>query len=489
MRKDFMKKSKSAVALLLAGSMLFSMTACGNNAENNEVGGDSTQEQNTAVAGTEEKELTQIEKVAEYFSDYPAYDLGGRTIRIGVFYDCYYDSTHTVPEDNPNVTNIENAQLSLDNVRRIEEKYNCRIEYVNPGSEALINSLNTSVVAGTPDYDVYLTQTWFGLPLALNGYFYDIDDLASDYSKVSIDQAVIKTAPMAGTNCFFETSSLGTGGRFMVYNKDILAELNLEDPNELYAKGEWTWDKFAEICKAATLDTDNNGETDIYGYCGGVANTFQEFLASNNAHLIKDGTKENLSDPAVLETFNFLSKIYYEDKSGRPMTEDYNDNAFAFTTGKGVFSVMALWILQSSEISFDYGVCPWPVGPSGDGSETGMVYNDYWVIPKGVENPEMVLQVVEEFFGTHAGDLELRDEGSIETIESILLSEEDVEIYKSEIAKAGTDAWSLVDDNTGYVISGIFNSIITGEMTPAQAVETGKLQWQAALDSIFGSAD
>ena len=475
MRKVF-SKTKKVVSLLLAMVMLLALVACGD-----------TDTGNDNPNGGEDVELTHVEKLNEYFKDYPAIDLEGRTIEICMFWDAYYDSNHTSPEDNPNVADVETAQMMIDNVRRIEEKYNCRIEYVNPGSDALINSLNTSVVAGTPDYDAYVTQTWFAMGLALNDYFEEIPDLAKDYSKVNIDESSIDNVYLAGKNCFFLNSSLSTGAYLMVYNEDMIKELNLEDPNELYAKGEWTWEKFAELCAAATQDTDNNGEIDIYGYGGKAGGTISEFLASNNAELIKDG-KENLSDEKVLETFNFLNKIYNEDKIAKPTTGDVNIDAFSFTEGKCAFSVIQLWILQSVEdMNFTYRTVPWPQGPSGDGSTIGKVYSDYYVIPKGVENPEAVFQVLEEFFGWHAGDLDLRDAGAIETVESILLTEEDVETYRGEAAKDGDDDWSMVDDQTGYVISGIFQSVITGEQTPAQAIEANKQVWQDAIDQVYAS--
>ena len=496
MIKQVLQKTKKAVAVMLAAATLTSLTACGQSEttgtpsteekQNTEVSTPSTEEvvESTPSSEEVEEELTHIEKVDAYFADYPAFDLGGRTIKICMFWDQYYDSNHTAPEDDPNVANVEMAQMMIDNVRRVEKKYNCRIEYVNPGSEALIQSLNTSVVAGTPDYDVYLTQTWFAFPLALNGYFYDLSEISHDYSDINNEATCISAEPLAGTNCFFEKASRDVAGRYLVYNADMLEELNLEDPNELYAKGEWTWDKFAELCKAATQDTDNNGETDIYGYGGGSGNTVTEFLASNNATLITEDGKENLSDPKVIETFTFLNRLYNEEKIARPMTEDYNADAFAWTEGKCAFSVTQLWIIQTAEnLNFNYRLVPWPTGPSGDGSQAGQSFADYYVIPKGVEEPEKVLQVVEEFFGWHGGDLELRDQDMIELAESCLLEESDVNVVWETSAKGNGDIWSLVDSN--YIITGIFDSVVSGTMTPAQAIEANRQVWQDAIDSVL----
>ncbi|WP_054739783.1 hypothetical protein [Cellulosilyticum ruminicola] len=37
---------------------------------------------------------------------------------------------------------------------------------------------------------------------------------------------------------------------FLGVNEDIISGLGIEDPVELYEKGQWTWDKFLEIAKA-----------------------------------------------------------------------------------------------------------------------------------------------------------------------------------------------------------------------------------------------
>jgi ABC-type glycerol-3-phosphate transport system substrate-binding protein len=410
--------------------------------------------------------------------------MGGRTIKVALFYDMYYDSTDTVPEDNPNVSNVESAQRRIDNMRRIEEKYNCRIEYINPGSEALIDSLNTSVVAGTPDYDVYLTQMSFALPLAVNGYFENLSDISKDYEDINNSQNILTPFKVAGTNCFFSKSSKNIASNYLVYNADMLKQLGLEDPNELYAKGEWTWEKFGELAKASTQDTDSNGVTDIYGYGGDLTMTIQEFLASNNAVLVKEDKTEGVTDPKTLEVFQFLSKLYNDDKAGRPINADWGDNIYAWTQSKCVFAPTQMWILQTTEgINFNYRIVPWPKGPSGDGTKAGQAFNDYFVIPKGVKDVDKVYQIMEEFFGWFGDDLETRDADTIELAEGCFLDENDVETA-FKIGDMGIgDIWTIVDKD--YIICNIFNSVCEKDMTASQAVAANKQLFQDEIDKLL----
>lgn len=473
-------KIKKLLAVSLAAVMVCSLTACGKNPE----GGETTPTPVPTSAPKSEAEMTPIEKMDAYYAKYPAFDMQGRVIKIAMFYDAYYDSNDTKPEDNPGLLDMEMGQRMLDNVRRIEKKYNCKIEYINPGSDALKTSLNTSVVAGTPDYDVYLTQMDFALPLAVNGYFIDLSTFSADYLDLNNEQTIIKSFPVANTNCFFEKSAKNVTANYMVYNADMLAQLKLEDPIELYAKGEWTWEKFEELCIKATQDTDNNGEIDIYGYGGDLTMTLREFLASNNAVLVAPDGTEGLSDAKSLETFQFLGKLYGEDKAARPIVDDWYDGLASWINNKSVFGVTQMWILQTADdINFNYRIVPWPQGPSGSAKVAGQGFNDYFAIPRGVKEPEKVYQIMEEFFGWFCGDIEFRDQDMISLAEGCFIEEADVDTA-FEIGDWGNkDIWSIID--TDYLVASVFSGVVSGEFTPAQAVESVKQLFQDEINAMM----
>ena len=66
------------------------------------------------------------------------------------------------------------------------------------------------------------------------------------------------------------------------------------------------------------------------------------------------------------------------------------------------FWVSASWIQQgnsSSDLGFEFGVVPWPVGPSGNQETNSQiaVAGNWSIIPAGVERPELVYQVFKEY--------------------------------------------------------------------------------------------
>ena len=101
----------------------------------------------------------------------------------------------------------------------------------------------------------------------------------------------------------------------------MVNELGLEDPQALFNKGQWTWDKFAEYCKAGTRDTDNDGTTDIYGF-GGVFPYLINGPVMNNGGGIAVSKTEGLSSKPVVEAFEFINRLYNVDNSARPWNAD-----------------------------------------------------------------------------------------------------------------------------------------------------------------------
>ena len=87
--------------------------------------------------------------------------------------------------------------------------------------------------------------------------------------------------------------------------------MSLPDPQELYNQGEWNWDKFMELAKQATKDTDNDGKIDVYGFSGWPIDVLRHFTAANGGTIVDDeNAKEGLSDPKTIEAAEFVKRLY-----------------------------------------------------------------------------------------------------------------------------------------------------------------------------------
>ena len=95
---------------------------------------------------------------------------------------------------------------------------------------------------------------------------------------------------------FFMVGDINTfdndGTWVMLFNKDLKADLGIED--DLYAlarDGEWTFDKFTELCKGVTYDSNRDGvldEFDTWGFATEKYNVFIHTLAAGENIVRKD---------------------------------------------------------------------------------------------------------------------------------------------------------------------------------------------------------
>ena len=408
-----------------------------------------------------------------------------RVIRIGTWWSPYYTSEHTDIHDDPNLSDEDVAQTRLDNLRAIEEKYNCEIYYENLTWEGTIESINTSIMAGTPDCDIYVADLQFGLPAVLNGYAQALEDFLPADSDVLGEQKIMEHLNVLGMdkNYLFAEVSSAVKGFPLAFNMTMIEEAGLENPQDVYDKGEWTWDKFAEYLIALTKDIDNDNVVDVYGYGGWWTNMLSQMLMANNAGIANSKTEE-LSSFKTIEVLEFINKMYNVDKTARPWdTSDWNINTKVYADGKIAFWPAAAWVLSengNSDLPFEIGVVPWPYGPSGT-KESSQRYNtsgNWMFIPVGVENPELVYNILFDYLNWYQGDTSLRD--NTEWEENMFMTERNYEMAKESSQTGSFDIWGTLGGGFSLV------TLMDGTETPSQLAEAWKLIIQGELDAYFG---
>ena len=103
-----MKNYKKLLALLLSAAMTAGLTACGGGS------GDAPASDNTQAPASDSGEAGADTAQADS-GENSLYNEGEtRTIRIGTWYDHYYDSTNTDIHDDPSVSDEELAQKHFD---------------------------------------------------------------------------------------------------------------------------------------------------------------------------------------------------------------------------------------------------------------------------------------------------------------------------------------------------------------------------------------
>lgn len=473
---------KKVLAITLAVIMVLSLAACGDNA-NQPVNADEkeTQVNNSSTNNGEKRKIT-----------------------IGVWWDFFYDSNDESPEDDAAYVGSVADQMRFDVVDLVEQKYNVEFEYVNLTYGGIIESINTSILAGTPECDVYLCDLGMGIPAALNGMAVDLKTVLPADADILSDQTVMTYLDLGdGKACLMKQVKGENNVEAtmpLAFNKQMLEDNNLEDPRELYKRGEWTWDKFVEYCQVLTQDTDGDGVNDQYGFTGFKEDVIAMLLLSNGAS-IASGMTETLSSSATGEVLQFYSDLYntYNVCEPYPAEDNGDVTRFSYRNGNIAFWPSAAWIAAGnadydwdgsvgSTLEFDTVYVHWPVGPSGsvETNKSKLTSGNYWFIPNGVKDPELVYNVFEALSNWYLDDVSIRDDKeamwwwyAVTAIDPVL-QEENFETMFDIGSKEQFDIYG----NLG--VSWDLEALIYGTMTAAQFQETYKQEFQAALDSYFG---
>jgi hypothetical protein len=488
-----MKALKRWIALGLSIMMVLAVVGCGSGASPSAGTADTADKTDTEGGTSSEPQTTGVA------SNWP------RDVNIGTWWIQYYDSSHTAVEDDPSYSGTLAAELKLENVRKIEEETGAKFYWQNLTFEGVKESINTSILAGSPDCDIYLVDLNFGIPAALNGLALDLKTVLPEDSDIFTDQVVARYLDLGDGKASLikrvEKASTVEATYPLGFNKQLLDNNNLEDPRDLYARGEWTWEKFIEYCQVLTQDTDGDGQIDQYGYGGFSDDTFGQLLMSNGAH-IATGTTEELSSAATGETLQMVYDMYNTYKVCYPYDMESDDHAatmrWTYTQGNVGFFPIAAWIAgekadydvngdKGTTLAFDTIYVQWPVGPSGDAAtNAGKVSaGEFYIIPAGIPDPDKVYNILYDMWNWYDGDTTLRDDpeanawwygvtGKTEEIQN-----NNFDIMYDVGSRETFELWN----NLG--VSYDFKSLIGGSVTPAQFQETYKQQVQDALDAYF----
>jgi len=504
-------KVKKLLALGLAAAMMLSVAACGgkDNNDGNNGGNDGNNGGNAGNVG-DNADLAGT---------------GDGNINIGTWWLQYYDSKQAI-EDSPDwqtaqpvegdseekaaerAINLDVAERKFANVKKIEEKYGVTFSWDNLTYEGVKTSINTSILAGNPDCEIYLVEAQMGVPAQNNGLAVDLktilpadDDLFTD----QINMGYLDLGDGKACILYQKTAQTNVEGTYPLgFNMQLLEEYNLEDPRELYKRGEWTWDKFIEYCQTLTQDTDGDGQIDQYGYCGYENETLEQLMMSNGAS-IATGTTETLSSAATGEALQMMYDMYNTYNIAYPYDFDGTPSdsmRIQYREGNIGFWPIAVWIANAGgdygtedKLGFDTAYVRWPVGPSGN-QETNPGKNavsgtTYFIIAAGCKNPVTAYNVLSDFFNWYEGDLTVRDNKATlqwwynENARKEELKVENFDCMFDAGSITETDFWLSLGVDYGTDAGNGLQLIIKGEMTPAQFQETFKQQVQDGLDAYF----
>lgn len=214
--------------------------------------------------------------------------------------------THVYPDSsNKNITNLLISQYGL------------TIKHITVPYDSKLTRLIQMIAAGdSPDLigmdEGYLTLLANNLAQSAEPYV--------DFSDKIWDDVRSLQEARKWKGEVYEVISHAVPSRMFFYNPKMFQQQGLQTPLYYYDKGEWDWDCMIDLAKKLTLDLNNDGITDQWGF-GGESLEFMVMGAVNESFIKVDASgsvQNNLRSTNLAKAMNMLSDIQLKEKIYAP---------------------------------------------------------------------------------------------------------------------------------------------------------------------------
>ncbi len=358
-----MKKQRTA-ALLLTLLALGTAASCG-----------STDSGNATDTANAVSDTAAVTKEPSIYDTLPEQDYGGYTFRI--LNNISNFAYTNMGEDGQTGETLDDVIFERN--AKVEEALNITLKVEALDWEPNKTAIQNSVTAGEDAYDIYFNELHFVLGHALNSYLFDMSEIETlNFDNPWWDKSAITSASIGEPiyaafgdlhlmyyECFFP----------VVFNKQIISNLDLEDPYTLVEEGAWTLDVMSEMAKAAQNDIDGDGKwtaADNYGYALFDHNN-QGFINACNIDIVtKDGNNmpvwKGLTDEFVSVYDKLATTLFADPKNNAQSASGFKSTEHeasyvhtAMLDGHTLFYVEPLGsVKKMRDVDYEIGVLPMP---------------------------------------------------------------------------------------------------------------------------------
>ena len=281
--------------------------------------------------------------------------------------------------------------------------------------------VGNSVSINAKEFDIIASYSVSVAKNASSGYLYNMleDDCEYlDFDKPWWSDLLLEQATF-GDNLYFASGDISRNALEMMYvcfvNTVLLEKYNLENPQDLVEKNEWTYAKFIEMCQGIYEDTDgdgtkshakDSGDTFAYMTSGTYADGWFYGSGASICEKNADGdivASETFKGERVANTVDMLCELFYSSNFGVYATNGggpAHQNAFGqgrllFMTDRARVSHYRLAPLDFD----DFLIVPCPKYDSDQERYYTTMGNPFtlYAIPADTDNPKMASAFIECF--------------------------------------------------------------------------------------------
>ncbi|VEU82814.1 extracellular solute-binding protein [Acholeplasma hippikon] len=379
--------------------------------------------------------------------------------------------------------------------RKVEQELNVKVVYKPYPSNAAwgpsrVSAIVNASVSGTPLADIYWTTSDWTQQLAKGNAIVPLDK----YFEKGLGENITEEAKQIGSyngKVYAMMTGKPTVDVGLYYNMDLIEDLGIKNPTEMYLEGNWTWSKFEAWAEQAQAALASKG--DGYSALGGVVGVWaQNMVPLNGGSLINTVTNRvAFHQQAALDTYDFLSKLYV-DKGVFEQNGSYDSGSAAWTSGNVLIHPGSFWFLNAENrwkgLNFNLGFVPYPSSDTYKGGYVSRVSGlAVFNIAAGLsETKEELAFRVWNALQLWQTDEEFRDEFEL-TLISRLNDEKSVEAYLAIYDKTQLDLLNALGISQYDTATGWMARINTGIKTKSSrtAMDEIKPIYEAALEAYL----
>ena len=475
------------VAFLMLAAMMLSAVACANTGTSDETTAGNSGNGAQTEAPVDETTTDPTVDVNGYKKDDLPEDLKfNENINILVWDDVEHEEFEVAYED---LSGDIVEQSLYDRNSKVEARLGLTLNFIRVNGNAdnvsnFSSYVNNSVSINAKEFDVIGCYSLTLAKCASSGYLYNMLDDACEYlnfdqpwwSELLLEQATF------GDNLYFASGDISRNALEMMYvcyaNTALLAEYNLQNPQELVEPGEWTYDKFIEMCQGVYKDDGDGNKNcestsgDTFGYVTSGIHVDPWFYGSGATICERNADGEIIESPSftgerVANTLDKLFSLLYNSNYGIYTSSVTHQRAF----GEGrVLFMMERARVSHKLLAAEYGdtefvILPCPKYDKDQEKYITVMGNPFTLygIASDIANPKMASAFIECF----------ASEGYRVVTPAVF----EISLKTRYVADSlSGQMYDLIRANITYDVGRIFSSDLIGQSTFRNAV-SGQQNW------------
>ncbi|MBQ3125774.1 MAG: hypothetical protein IJC15_01775 [Clostridia bacterium] len=367
--------------------------------------------------------------------------------------------------------------------QKVEDRLGVTLSFYGVNGDAdqidnFVKHVGNAIQAGSREFDMIGVYSLTGAALASNGYLLNLLDLPYlNFEQPWWPERLLSEATI-NDKLFFASGDISANSLYMMYtcffNKEMLANYSLPNPQELVQNNEWTYEKFFQLCEGVYVDLNGNqqkDEEDQFGYMSSGIHVDPWFYGAGNLLVEKD-TDGNLIPSPTFSSEKVVNIIAYMNSKFWDTDDSINTSSVkhqkAFAEKRILFCIdrarCSMKVFSSTDVQ--YGIVPSPKYDAAQESYVTVMGNPFslYCLPIDCRAPEMLAAVMECYASESYRQV------------TPALFEITLKVKYSDDA-VSAEMYDLIRENLTFDIGRIFSDSLIGQGDFRNALKNNQNAW------------